>query len=317
MHRNRLPRVMKHYSPNGRRNHARPLKRLLDAWDRNGSTSGPTPWQIYDDNDEMWMWKCLQNGLHELVLNKVKKWMFFIRDFVWMMSLTELLICVKFWDETTRNGKETCDSFWSAIRRWGIELINGVWMVQIFLKIAESRGYTTIVSAARWRRWPTKNQIIAISDLMPSVGRWRKIRTHVLQFWLKILGLRHVSTKFIPHVLAAEREREREREPTAHLHRPFAKSWTRRSKRGSDLHIVSQNHLHSWKTARGRVDRMWRPFFIVSFDCLGLVIMSSHLRNQDFYLTVLWSLCEKQSGIYYRKFGECEAGGFAIPCCPS
>jgi hypothetical protein len=31
MPRNRLPRVMKHYSPTGRRNHGRPLKRLLDA----------------------------------------------------------------------------------------------------------------------------------------------------------------------------------------------------------------------------------------------------------------------------------------------
>ena len=50
--RNRLPRVMKHYSPTGRRNHGRPLKRLLDTWDRNGSTSGPTPWQIYDDDDD-------------------------------------------------------------------------------------------------------------------------------------------------------------------------------------------------------------------------------------------------------------------------
>jgi hypothetical protein len=28
---NRLPRVMKHYSPPGRRNHGRPLKRLLDT----------------------------------------------------------------------------------------------------------------------------------------------------------------------------------------------------------------------------------------------------------------------------------------------
>jgi hypothetical protein len=26
---------MKHYSPSGRRNHGRPLKRLLDKWDRN------------------------------------------------------------------------------------------------------------------------------------------------------------------------------------------------------------------------------------------------------------------------------------------
>ena len=28
---NRLPRVMKHYSPTGRRNHGRPLKRLLET----------------------------------------------------------------------------------------------------------------------------------------------------------------------------------------------------------------------------------------------------------------------------------------------
>jgi len=31
MARNRLPRVMKHYSPTGRRNHGRLLKRLLDT----------------------------------------------------------------------------------------------------------------------------------------------------------------------------------------------------------------------------------------------------------------------------------------------
>jgi hypothetical protein len=31
MARNRLPRVMKHYSPNGRRNRGRPLKRLVDT----------------------------------------------------------------------------------------------------------------------------------------------------------------------------------------------------------------------------------------------------------------------------------------------
>jgi len=43
---------MKYYSPTGRRNHGRPLKRLLDTWDRNGSTSGPIPWKIYDDDDD-------------------------------------------------------------------------------------------------------------------------------------------------------------------------------------------------------------------------------------------------------------------------
>jgi hypothetical protein len=31
MPRNRLPRVKKYYSPTGRRNHGRPLKRLLDT----------------------------------------------------------------------------------------------------------------------------------------------------------------------------------------------------------------------------------------------------------------------------------------------
>ena len=31
MPRNRLPMVMKHYSPTGRINHGRPLKRLLDT----------------------------------------------------------------------------------------------------------------------------------------------------------------------------------------------------------------------------------------------------------------------------------------------
>jgi len=31
MPRNRLPKLMKHYSPTGRTNHGRPLKRLLDA----------------------------------------------------------------------------------------------------------------------------------------------------------------------------------------------------------------------------------------------------------------------------------------------
>ena len=52
MPRNRLPSIMKHYSATGRMNHGRPLKRLLDTWDRNGSTIGPTPWQIYDDDDD-------------------------------------------------------------------------------------------------------------------------------------------------------------------------------------------------------------------------------------------------------------------------
>ena len=48
---NRLPRVRKHFSPTGRRNHGRSLKRFLGTWDRNGSTSGPSMIDIYDDDD--------------------------------------------------------------------------------------------------------------------------------------------------------------------------------------------------------------------------------------------------------------------------
>ena len=52
MPRNRLPRVKKYYFPIGRRSHGRPLKRLVDTWDRNGSTGGLTAWQIYNDDDD-------------------------------------------------------------------------------------------------------------------------------------------------------------------------------------------------------------------------------------------------------------------------
>jgi hypothetical protein len=36
--------LIKNYTPKGKSNHGRPLKRLLDVWDWNGSTSGLTPW---------------------------------------------------------------------------------------------------------------------------------------------------------------------------------------------------------------------------------------------------------------------------------
>jgi len=35
----RLPRILKCYTPAGRRNQGRPLERLLEVWDRIGSTS--------------------------------------------------------------------------------------------------------------------------------------------------------------------------------------------------------------------------------------------------------------------------------------
>jgi len=50
-----------YYSPTGIRNHGRPLKRLLDTWDRNGSTSGPTPRKIYDDDDDILYWSNRQH----------------------------------------------------------------------------------------------------------------------------------------------------------------------------------------------------------------------------------------------------------------
>ena len=37
---------------NNNNNRGRPLKRLLDTRDRNGSTSGLTPWQTYYDDDD-------------------------------------------------------------------------------------------------------------------------------------------------------------------------------------------------------------------------------------------------------------------------
>jgi hypothetical protein len=55
MPRNRLPRVMKHYFPTGRKNYGRPLKRLQDTWDRNGSTSDPTAWHIWRRRRWWWM----------------------------------------------------------------------------------------------------------------------------------------------------------------------------------------------------------------------------------------------------------------------
>jgi len=69
--------VMKHYSPTGRRNYGRPLKRLLDTWDRNASTSGPTPWEIYgddngDDDDDKINVKWLQVHFVGLMLVTVK-----------------------------------------------------------------------------------------------------------------------------------------------------------------------------------------------------------------------------------------------------
>ena len=66
MHGNRLPRLMKHYFPTGRRNHSIPLKRLLDTWDRNRSTSGPPPWHIW-----WWWWWWQRNQAYCISLSCV------------------------------------------------------------------------------------------------------------------------------------------------------------------------------------------------------------------------------------------------------
>jgi hypothetical protein len=58
---------MKRYTPTGRRNYGRPLKRLLDTWEQNGSTSGPTPWQIDDDDEESQ--KCFNSAYIHLILS--------------------------------------------------------------------------------------------------------------------------------------------------------------------------------------------------------------------------------------------------------
>jgi len=71
MPRNRLPRVMKYYSPTGRRNHGRTLTILLDTWDRNGSTSGPTPWKICDDNDKAELLLLEVSNLHFILPNVI------------------------------------------------------------------------------------------------------------------------------------------------------------------------------------------------------------------------------------------------------
>ena len=77
---------MKHYFPTGRRNHGRHLKRLLDTWDRNGSTSDPTPLQIYDDYD-----------IREHRKMALKKYKFISRNVLdtlcwsWIYELTSLL----------------------------------------------------------------------------------------------------------------------------------------------------------------------------------------------------------------------------------
>jgi len=82
---NKLPRVLKCYSPTGRRNHGRPLKRLQDTWDRSWPTSGPNLWQIYDDDLAKFLldWEILQTAVvHKLETHSIKS-IFFARNHAW------------------------------------------------------------------------------------------------------------------------------------------------------------------------------------------------------------------------------------------
>jgi len=76
---------MKQYSPTGRRNDGKPFKRLLDMWDQNGSTSGPTPWQIHFDDMSLWpthivkmqsRWRRKQRCWKSSFTENTRKWCF-------------------------------------------------------------------------------------------------------------------------------------------------------------------------------------------------------------------------------------------------
>ena len=48
---NRLPKILNKFIPKARRNQERPLLRLLDVQDWNGTTGGRTACQLHDDDD--------------------------------------------------------------------------------------------------------------------------------------------------------------------------------------------------------------------------------------------------------------------------
>jgi hypothetical protein len=81
---------MKHYSPAGRANHGRPLKRLLVTWDWNGSTSGPTSLQIHDDDDDDdYMWQTDTHCCIRIASNTVTE-----RSFIYVT-------CIELWNYKT------------------------------------------------------------------------------------------------------------------------------------------------------------------------------------------------------------------------
>jgi hypothetical protein len=63
---NRLPRLIKKIHPKRPREPRKTNVKLLDAWDQNGSSSGPTAWLLHDD-DDTWLiqiiTKCVKRNL--------------------------------------------------------------------------------------------------------------------------------------------------------------------------------------------------------------------------------------------------------------
>jgi hypothetical protein len=79
MPRNRLPRVMKHYSPTGRRNHGRPLKRLLDMWEPKQVNKWPKSM-----TDIWWWWWWTLNMC----------WVTVTLQWTWVCSFKCLVFCI-------------------------------------------------------------------------------------------------------------------------------------------------------------------------------------------------------------------------------
>jgi hypothetical protein len=90
------------------------------------------------------------------------------------------------------------------------------------------------------------------------------------------------------HVLTAEKKKKKR------SHCTFAQTFCEKLNQT----VETQQRSAHWKSksspwlknSPGQVRSNVKTIFIVFFDCLVLVIMSSHLKNQDLQMTVLWHL---------------------------
>lgn len=139
---------------------------------------------------------------------------------------------------------------------------------------------------------------------MPSDGLWRKIRNYVLQFWLKILGMGAACLLKI-HSTGPCGWTKKEKETPLHICTDLLRKAELDGRDAAAIFTVKSKSSSWLKNSSGQGRSNVETIFIVLFDCLGLVILSWHLRNQDLHLTVLWHLCEKRCGyIYDRRFGD-------------